>query len=59
MSGPLLSFCIPTHHGRAAYLKEAIDSMLEQIVGQHEGDVQICVSDNGSDDGTAELLAGY
>ena len=55
----LLSICIPTHDGRAWTLRETIDSVLPQIVGHHEGVVQICVSDNGSRDETAALLANY
>ncbi len=55
----LLSICIPTHDGRGWTLREAIDSVLPQIVGKLEGKVQICVSDNGSQDGTNELLEQY
>ena len=55
----LLSICIPTHDGRGWCLRETIDSVLAQVDGHYEGQVEICVSDNGSRDDTAALLAGY
>jgi hypothetical protein len=54
--GPLISICVPTHHGRRDVLSELLDGIIEQA---HEvpGSVEICVSDNASCDGTDELLA--
>ncbi len=54
-----LSICIPTHQGRAAVLREALDSVLAQVIGRHEGRVEICVSDNGSLDDTKGILTEY
>lgn len=51
-----LAICIPTHHGRAAYLRELLDSILRQGVDDH---IQICISDNASQDGTSELIEQY
>jgi abequosyltransferase len=55
----LLSICIPTHDGRDWSLDEAIRSVLPQIAGRFEGEVEICVSDNGSTDRTREILKQY
>lgn len=49
-----LSICIPTYN-RAEYLREAIDSILEQISDQ----VEIAICDNGSIDRTPEIVAAY
>ena len=57
--GVLLSICIPTHHGRDWSLKEALDSILPQITGDLLGKVQICVSDNASQDTTQEMVCSY
>jgi glycosyltransferase involved in cell wall biosynthesis len=55
----LLSICIPTHHGRAESLERALDSVLSQIDTDLQGHVEVCISDNASLDGTADLVAGY
>jgi len=54
-----LSICIPTHHGRLAVLKEAIESILGQITSDLKSEIEICVSDNASKDGTQEALEKY
>jgi len=54
-----LSICIPTHDSRVAPLKEAIDGILVQIAHGVPGEVEICVSDNASVDGTAEMMQEY
>lgn len=51
---PKVSVVIPTHN-RAGYLKEAIDSVLNQT---HK-DVEIIVVDDGSKDNTKQVLAPY
>ena len=51
-----LSVCIPTHQGRAAVLKEAIDSILLQLTPALREQVQICVGDNASEDETQALM---
>lgn len=53
------SICIPTHDGRAAPLREAIDGILAQIARGLPGEVEICVSDNASEDGTTDMMLGY
>jgi len=52
---PLLSICIPTHHGRAAALAVALDSVLEQLAAD-DGEVEIVVCDNASQDATADIV---
>jgi glycosyltransferase involved in cell wall biosynthesis len=53
---PLISICVPTHHGRRDTLGALLQGISEQA--QDLGElVEICVSDNASRDGTAELLA--
>ncbi|MBD0319718.1 MAG: glycosyltransferase family 2 protein, partial [Gemmatimonadetes bacterium] len=54
-----LSVCIPTHHGRRDNVREALESVLVQRTGELEHVVEICVSDNASDDGTREMMRGY
>lgn len=54
-----LSICIPTHDSRVAPLKEAIDGILAQIAQGVPGEVEICVSDNASEDGTAKMMQEY
>lgn len=51
---PVLSICIPTFN-RLHYLKESLAALLPQAA-LHQ--VEICVSDNHSSDGTARFLAG-
>ena len=53
----LVSICIPTYN-RREYLKKCIESIVSQKAF-HEGIVEICVSDNNSDDGTEELCIDY
>lgn len=56
---PLLSICIPTYN-RAPYLKELLDSIVCQFndpeIYNH---VEIIISDNASEDNTAEMVAEY
>lgn len=49
-----LSLCIPTYN-RARFIGETIQS----IIAQATDEVEIVVSDNGSDDNTEELIRGY
>jgi abequosyltransferase len=56
----LLSICIPTHHGRKDCLQELLESLLAEIsINALEDDVEICVSDNASGDGTEVMLESY
>ena len=51
---PLVTIAIPTFN-RKEYLKQAIESVLEQSYKN----IELVVSDNHSDDGTEELVSGY
>ena len=52
-----LAICIPTHHGRAATLRVLLDSILSQGGVPSGDEIEICISDNASTDGTANLVA--
>jgi len=56
MSRPTLSICIPTHR-RAEILRGTLNHLLEQI--NFPFSYEICVSDNASEDGTAEVVAEF
>jgi len=51
-----LSICIPTYN-RAKFLPELLDSIVSQV--SKESPVEICVSDNASEDNTKELIDTY
>jgi abequosyltransferase len=53
---PVLSVCIPTHAGRAEVLRGALDSILGQVDDALRDQVEVCVSDNASEDGTAAMV---
>ncbi len=53
----LLSICIPTHHGRAATLERTLESIRPGVTASD--DVEVCISDNASHDGTAALVARF
>jgi glycosyltransferase involved in cell wall biosynthesis len=54
MAGPAVTVCIPTYN-YGHYVGRAIDSVL----GQSFSDLELIVSDDGSSDGTSELLKRY
>jgi glycosyltransferase involved in cell wall biosynthesis len=54
-----LSICIPTHSGRAAVLSRALDSIVAQLEGSLNERVQVCISDNGSEDETQTVIARH
>ena len=58
MKKKLLSICIPTYN-RKVFLKENIDAILSQVTPGFEDLIELCISDNASDDGTLELLKEY
>lgn len=55
---PLLSISIPTWN-RAKFLAISLESFLNQMKGINPEDVELFVSDNCSDDSTAEVVKGY
>lgn len=53
----LLSIAIPTYN-RAPCIGKLLDNILSQIK-EPKGEIEICISDNGSIDNTAEVVAGF
>jgi glycosyltransferase involved in cell wall biosynthesis len=54
-----VSICIPTYN-RAARLEKLLAQLCPMVVScSQSGRIQICVSDNASDDDTAEVLSSY
>jgi glycosyltransferase involved in cell wall biosynthesis len=53
---PKLSICIPTYN-RAQTLRETIDSILPQILGNFN--IEILISDNASTDDTPSIVCEY
>ncbi|BBI34511.1 glycosyltransferase [Cohnella abietis] len=53
---PLLSICIPTYN-RSKELIECLESVMPQTSAS--GLIEVCVSDNASDDATPAILAEY
>lgn len=53
---PFLSICILTYN-RVGTLREALDSILPQVVDRPE--IEVVVSDNASTDNTGEVVRGY
>lgn len=51
-----LSICTPTHAGRAGTLAYGIEALLSQSAGPLRSRVELCISDNASNDGTEELV---
>ena len=54
MSNPKVSVLVPVYNGEK-YLRECLDS----ILAQDYASVEILVADDGSNDGSAALLADY
>lgn len=55
----MLSICIPTHDGRGGTLREALESVVSQIDETLRPHIDICISDNASQDETQALVAQY
>lgn len=55
MNAVKLSICIPTYN-RSVYLDRTITSIVNQLDGEMAADVEICISDNASTDGTEEMI---
>jgi glycosyltransferase involved in cell wall biosynthesis len=56
-AGPLLSICVPTYN-RAPNLRNLLGN-LERVKSRFGADVEICVSNNCSNDGTAAVIAEF
>ncbi|MDR1696338.1 MAG: glycosyltransferase family 2 protein, partial [Endomicrobium sp.] len=56
--GILLSISIPTYN-KAGYLRIALDSIFEQIDNSIKDKVEVCVSDDASDDETDKIVGHY
>jgi len=56
---PRLSLCIPTSPGRAAVLKVALASAIQEALAHPAGTVEVLVSDNGSPEDTKALLREF
>lgn len=54
----LLSFCIPTYN-RREYLEQNLNSIVKQIEADSINKIEICVSDNCSNDGTIDMLEEF
>jgi glycosyltransferase involved in cell wall biosynthesis len=54
MGEPLVSLCIPTHHGRAEQLAGLLASVEDQL--SRDDAVEVCISDNASRDGTDRVV---
>ena len=52
---PQLSVCIPTHNGRAGTLDDLLSELASQLADLGD-QVEVCISDNASDDGTAAMV---
>lgn len=59
-TSPLLSICVPTFN-RASFLSECLDAIVAQLdkSARLQSIVEIIVSDNGSTDDTASVMAKY
>lgn len=57
-ASPLVSFVLPVHNG-AEHVAAAIDSALAQAPDDEPAVIEVVVIDDGSTDGTAEVLARY
>ena len=54
---PLLAICLFTHHGRRDVLAEGLTSVFAQIETAGLSNVEVCLTDNASNDGTEALVA--
>lgn len=58
-TGPILTFCIPTHDGRGPFLREALESILSQAAEIAPGCLLVSISDNASQDDTRAVVADF
>jgi glycosyltransferase involved in cell wall biosynthesis len=52
-----LAICVFTHHGRRDVLNESLTRVLTQLEAPALADVEVCLTDNASHDGTEALVA--
>jgi glycosyltransferase involved in cell wall biosynthesis len=53
---PRLAICVFTHDGRRDVLAQALASVFDQLDDRLAGHVEVCVTDNASNDGTERLI---
>jgi abequosyltransferase len=53
----ILSICIPTYN-REKYLKETLENIISQIDTADKSKIEICISDNASEDNTQSMIKG-
>jgi len=58
MSNIILSICIPTFQ-RAPFIKNLLESIIEQLNSQVENEVEVVISDNASNDGTEQIVFNF
>lgn len=56
MDSPLLSICIPTYN-RGRFLNLCLESVIDSVQGNNN--VEICVSNNASNDNTMDIIEKY
>ncbi|USX26772.1 glycosyltransferase [Oxalobacteraceae bacterium OTU3CINTB1] len=54
----ILSICIPTYN-RAPFLRQTLDSIVSQPAFSDGGEVEVVISDNGSEDDTEQVAAQF
>ena len=54
----ILSICIPTYN-RAPFLQQTLDSIVSQPAFTDGGEVEVVISDNGSEDDTEQVAARF
>jgi abequosyltransferase len=57
MRSLVLSICIPTHDGRGNLLSELLHSIFRQMDTDLVDLIEVCISDNGSQDNTREIIS--
>ena len=55
----MLSVCIPTHDGRGGTLRDALESVVSQLDETLKHQIEICISDNASQDETRSVVEQY
>lgn len=53
-----ISICIPTYN-KGAYIAQTLDSIINQLDDNSRSKIEICISDNASEDNTKEIIEKY